>query len=132
MKGQNTELSLQIYNARKKKNITQNELAKRIGVRRQTIGNWENGKKIPKYGNLRMLCEVLGDGFMSEEILSEVKGTQDKVAKLLGASRIEQKAIASCIRFAAQYDFMCFKGDRIPKDFDRDTFLQKYGYFKEG
>ena len=39
--------ALDIVNMRKKFNITQEELAKLIGVSRRTIANWESGSFIP-------------------------------------------------------------------------------------
>ena len=37
-----------IYECRKKKNITQQELAEKLGVSDRTIGNWENGVSLVK------------------------------------------------------------------------------------
>lgn len=39
--------------------ISQEELAEKVGVTRQTIRNWENGDYIPNVTELIKLCNVL-------------------------------------------------------------------------
>ena len=38
-----------IEEKRKQKKLTQQQLAKKIGVSNRTISNWENGKCMPEY-----------------------------------------------------------------------------------
>ncbi len=45
-----------IYNLRKQKNISQDELAEYIGVTRQTVSKWEANRSQPKLENLRQIC----------------------------------------------------------------------------
>lgn len=123
-----SELALQIYNARKRANMTQAELAKRMGVRRQTVSLWEVGGKAPSKSNLIKMCDIFGSDFMKETIISS-QGMDKKITDLYQMGKLEKKAIASCVRFAASYDFMNFKGDQIPEDFDKEGFLKKYGSF---
>ena len=59
---------------RKQKNLTQEQLAEKIGVSNKTISKWETGKCMPDYSVVKSLCEELGftvaelmDGEMSEE-----------------------------------------------------------------
>lgn len=49
-----------IYNLRKQKNISQDELVEYIGVTRQTVSKWEANRSQPKLENLRQICECLG------------------------------------------------------------------------
>ena len=49
-----------ILENRKKKNLTQNDLAKRLKVSNHTISNWENGKSMPSYELLIPLTKELG------------------------------------------------------------------------
>ncbi len=44
--------------ARVNAKLTQEEAAKRIGVSRQTIINWEKGKIAPRIPEMKMLCYV--------------------------------------------------------------------------
>ena len=48
-----------ILENRKKKNLTQSELAKRLKVSNHTISNWENGKSMPSYELLIPLTKEL-------------------------------------------------------------------------
>lgn len=45
---------------RKKKKITQSELAEKLGVTDRTISNWENGKNMPDLSLFKPLCDILG------------------------------------------------------------------------
>ena len=45
-----------ILDCRKKKNLTQEQLAEKIGVTSKSISRWENGKTMPDYSLLKDLC----------------------------------------------------------------------------
>lgn len=78
---------------RKEKNLTQEQLAERLGVSNKTISKWENGKCMPDYSVVKVLCEELEitiaelmDGkisenkdssFKEEQILDLMKRTQE-------------------------------------------------------
>ena len=72
-------LGEKIYNARKVKGFSQETLAERLGVSRQTISQWENDKFQPNSENIDLLCRVLdlsreeflGDGASSEDDRAE-------------------------------------------------------------
>ena len=44
---------------RKQKNLTQEQLAEKLGVSNKTISKWENGKCMPDYSLIQKLCEAL-------------------------------------------------------------------------
>lgn len=48
-----------ILECRKKKNMTQQELAEKLGVSDRTIGNWENGRNMPDLSLFKPLSEIL-------------------------------------------------------------------------
>ena len=48
-----------IAECRKKKNMTQQELAEKLGVSDRTIGNWENGRNMPDLALFKPLCNEL-------------------------------------------------------------------------
>lgn len=59
---------------RKQKNLTQEQLAEKLGVSNKTISKWETGKCMPDYSIVKSLCAELDvtiaelmDGEMSEE-----------------------------------------------------------------
>lgn len=48
-----------IAHKRKEKNLTQEQLAEKLGVSNKTISKWENGKCMPDYSVVKILCEEL-------------------------------------------------------------------------
>lgn len=48
-----------ITQKRKEKNLTQEQLAEKIGVSNKTISKWETGKCMPDYSVIELLCEEL-------------------------------------------------------------------------
>ncbi len=48
-----------IAECRKSKNLTQEQLAEKLGVSNKSISRWENGKTMPDYSILLNLCENL-------------------------------------------------------------------------
>ena len=49
-----------IEKKRKEKNLTQAQLAEKLGVSNKTVSKWENGKCMPDYGVIQPLCTELG------------------------------------------------------------------------
>ena len=45
---------------RRERNLTQGQLADRLGVSNKTISKWENGKCMPDYSVIELLCKELG------------------------------------------------------------------------
>lgn len=48
-----------ISQKRKEKNLTQEQLAEKLGVSNKTISKWETGKCMPDYSIIKDLCEKL-------------------------------------------------------------------------
>ena len=48
-----------IAECRKKKKLTQRELAEKLGVTDRSVSNWENGVCLPDAGLYRSLCDIL-------------------------------------------------------------------------
>lgn len=48
-----------IAKKRKEHQLTQEQLAERLGVSNKTISKWETGKCMPDYAVVRSLCEEL-------------------------------------------------------------------------
>ena len=64
-----------ISKLRKEKNMTQQELADKLGVTDRAISHWENGRRLPDYSLLKDLCDVLSisinELFSGEKISNE-------------------------------------------------------------
>ena len=54
------KLGEKIWRLREEKGLSQEALAEKLEVSRQTVSNWENDKATPDAYKLRQLCEVLG------------------------------------------------------------------------
>ena len=67
---------------RKKKNLTQNELAKILKITNHTISNWENGKSMPSYELLIQLTKEL-DISISELINGEFESEKEEPNKVV-------------------------------------------------
>ncbi len=70
-----------IAECRKEKNMTQQELAEKLGVSDRTISNWENGRNMPDLSLFKPLCKELGitlNDLMSGEKVKE-KEYQEKL-----------------------------------------------------
>lgn len=66
-----------ISNLRKEKKLTQEQLAKKLGVTNKSVSRWENGKNMPDYSILKELCSTLGIDF--NEFLSGEKIEKNKI-----------------------------------------------------
>lgn len=54
------EIGKRLQEIRNKNNMTQDDMAKLCHVTRQTISNWENGKRYPDLGTLVLISEHFG------------------------------------------------------------------------
>lgn len=86
------ELGKQIRKYRNELSLSQDELAERVYVSRQTITNWENDKSYPDVHSLVLLSEVFGSSIdklikgdveiMKEEISKEDRQKFARIGKL--------------------------------------------------
>ena len=53
------EIGKKIAEKRHEKNLTQEALAERLGISNKTISKWENGKSVPDYAVVDILCAEL-------------------------------------------------------------------------
>ena len=76
-----------IAECRKEKNMTQQELAEKIGVTDRAISNWENGRRLPDLSLISLVAseldvsvaELLNGRKLNKEELEELKTTIDKL-----------------------------------------------------
>lgn len=76
----NIEIANRLYEMRKKKGLSQEELAEKIGVSRQAVSKWERAESSPDIENLILLsqlyCVSLDELLMNEPYTKE--NTSDK------------------------------------------------------
>ncbi len=70
-----------IAECRRKKNMTQQDLAEKIGVSDRTIGNWENGRNMPDLSLFKPLCAEL-DITLNDLLSGEVVKSTEYQEKL--------------------------------------------------
>lgn len=63
---------------RKKRNITQEELAKQLGVTQGAVLHWEKGRAKPKIAHLLRMSKLLGVG-MEELLEAEIHEDDEKI-----------------------------------------------------
>ena len=69
-----------IYELRKQRGLSQEELAYKLGVARQTISKWELGDATPDFKNLMAICEYFG--IELEYILSNDENDNSAITKV--------------------------------------------------
>ena len=93
---------------RREQRLSQEELAERLKVSRQTVSKWEQGNGYPEVEKLLLLSEVLsvsldrlmgGNTGAGEEECASIKGS-DQARRILIAS-FDGKSIVNCYRVQA-------------------------------
>ncbi|MBR2431582.1 MAG: helix-turn-helix transcriptional regulator, partial [Clostridia bacterium] len=79
----NIETANRLYQYRKSNNLSQEELAERIGVSRQAVSKWERAEASPDTDNLIMLAKIYGV-------------TLDELLNGKGEEQEEEKKSAPC------------------------------------
>ena len=83
------ELGNQIYELRKKANLSQEQLAEKVGVSRQTISKWELGETAPDIKQAQVLSQVFSvsldelTGNDTKEVIYEKVSNTEKLAGLI-------------------------------------------------
>lgn len=70
-----------ILECRKRKNLTQSEMAEKLGVTDKSVSNWENGRNMPDLSLFKPLCELLNisiNDLISGEVVA-VSAYQEKL-----------------------------------------------------
>ena len=70
-----TKIGSFIAQKRKEKNLTQSQLAAKLGVSDKTVSKWERGKCMPDYSIAEALCAALGIT-LAELFAGEAKDTE--------------------------------------------------------
>lgn len=68
-------LGERLYELRRKKNLSQEEMAEKLGVSRQTISKWETNQSQPDFDKIIPICQLYD--ISSEELLTGKKAIKD-------------------------------------------------------
>lgn len=89
-----------IAQKRKEKNLTQAQLAEKLGISNKTISKWETGKCMPDYSIIEILCKELDitiaelmDGEEAEENSVRVYDDEQIMALLRRTQVLEQQKV---------------------------------------
>lgn len=141
------ELGNQIKIYRQEAQLSQEELANRIYVSRQTISNWENDKSYPDVNSLVLLSEIFqvsldklikGDVDMMKEVIKkEEVAKMNRYATIYGALLIIMVvSLAPCVNWLGMWGFIpwgiigaitlyvSFKVEKFKKDKDIQTYKE--------
>ena len=98
------ELGKQIYELRKKANLSQEQLAEKVGVSRQTISKWELGETAPDIKQAQVLSQVfsvsldeLTGNDTKEVIYKKVSNTEKLAGLIIKAIKIWGIIILACL-----------------------------------
>lgn len=124
-------LNEKIYQLRKNKGFSQEDLAKRVGVSRQTIHKWEAGRICPTKENIEILCKIFD---VEEQYFSEAAIATNAMEKPVVAPKrkfivsialtITSAVLCAITTFVvycmAQTVFSPNTGDEVAKIYDID------------
>ena len=83
------ELGKQIYELRKKANLSQEQLAEKVGVSRQTISKWELGETAPDIKQAQLLSQIFNvsldelTGNDTKEVIYEKVSNTERLAGIV-------------------------------------------------
>lgn len=93
------KLSEKILNLRKARNMSQEELAEKLGVSRQAISRWEVGSALPDASNILQLSKLFGvstDYLLNDEYKGEASAPEKIRTVSSVAGTLVKKIIALC------------------------------------
>ena len=88
------KLGEQIRRLREEKGLSQEVLAEKLDVSRQTVSNWENDRATPDAYKLKQLCEILGisaNGILEMEERDFIAGEEKSELSKEDSDFVEQK-----------------------------------------
>lgn len=93
------DLGGRLFELRKSKNLTQDEVAEKLKVTRQTISKWETNQSTPDFDKIIPLCELfeigveeLVTGKKPNENHNEIQNTNNNEEKIVTKQEIKEKS----------------------------------------
>lgn len=104
----NIEIANRLYQYRKENNLSQEELASKIGVSRQAVSKWERAEASPDTDNLILLAKLYG--VTLDELL---QGKAEQTPPAAEQEVSEEKAEAESTQFSPEPDEEYVESDKI-------------------
>lgn len=121
------------YHGRKKKGLSQEEVAEKLGVSRQTISKWETGETVPDIRQAKKLAVLYGlslDALVAfdvevEEIQNAIVQTRDEVTAKVDWTKAWGKKYPILTTYQKEVDTRYYETalEKLLRDLE-----QKYGY----
>ncbi len=84
-----------IAKLRQENNLTQQQLAQRLGITDRAISHWENGRSLPDVSLFKKLCEILGisinELISGERVSNNIKKSDENIINLLNENKRHKK-----------------------------------------
>lgn len=122
-----------LFNARKRKGLSQEEVAEKLGISRQTISKWETDETLPDIRQSKRLAVLYGlslDELVAfdidiKEIQEVIDRTSEEAADKIDWTKAWSKKYPILSRYRNEVETACYAAelDRLLKDLEK-----RYGY----
>lgn len=109
--------------ARRRANLSNKEVCKRIGVSAGTLCTWKNGKNIPSSENLTKLADLLGVSSSELMLVSDSSSTEE--SSVYGSERLEVTLLNAAAAVMSVRDGLRRKGESAKMDAEQADELLK-------
>ena len=126
-------LGSRLFNARKSKGLSQEVVAEKLGVSRQTISKWETGETLPDIRQAKRLAVLYGQSLDEliefdldvQEIQEVIDKTTDELSNRIDWTKMWSKKYPILARYQNEVDIPLYAGElcRLPSDLEK-----RYGY----
>ena len=96
------DLGERLYELRKSKNLSQENIAEALNVTRQTVSKWETNQSTPDFDKIVPLCEILGIGV--EELVTgekpqanNINNTEEKILTRQEVREMSAKVVSTSV-----------------------------------
>ena len=135
-----------IATLRKEKNMTQQELATKIGVTDRAISNWETGRRLPDYSLLKNISDTLdisindllaGEKIKEKDLVKKTDENINNLTELINLKPMKYGIIGMCIFFMILILISTFKNVSpaplvsMMCAYNSVTFFSKYKFDKD-
>ncbi|MCI8569545.1 MAG: helix-turn-helix transcriptional regulator [Bacilli bacterium] len=100
------DLGKNLYNLRKNKNLSQEEVAEKLNVTRQTISKWETNESKPDFDKILPICELFN--ITTEELLIGINTEKQELNETINNKNTDSEIIKKRAIFISIGTFLYF------------------------